>query len=82
VVLTGAAGSEPDLDPFRYRRWYETPLGRQVDEDEKQIVFALADLKHKHGERSDSTMSRMAACSRANNPPALQIITSADRGRS
>lgn len=49
MVLRGAAGSELDLDPVRYRRWFETPLGAQVDADEKQVVFDLADLKR--GER-------------------------------
>jgi SAM-dependent methyltransferase len=36
----------PDvLEPTAYRRWYETPLGKRVDADEKTIVFALAELK-------------------------------------
>ncbi len=30
--------------PASYRRWYETPLGAQADADEKEVVFALADL--------------------------------------
>lgn len=34
-----------ELDPRAYRRWYETPLGARVDADEKEVVFALADLK-------------------------------------
>jgi ubiquinone/menaquinone biosynthesis C-methylase UbiE len=33
------------LDPTAYRRWYETPLGKRVDTDEKMLVFELADLK-------------------------------------
>ena len=37
--------SPADFDPCRYRRWYETPLGARVDADEKEVVFALADLK-------------------------------------
>ena len=37
------------LEPTEYRRWYETPLGAQVDADEKQIVFGLAELER--GER-------------------------------
>ena len=36
----------PDLlEPTAYRRWYETPLGKHVDADEKAIVFALAQLE-------------------------------------
>lgn len=34
-----------DLDPGRYRQWFETPLGRQVDADEQALVFALAALE-------------------------------------
>ena len=34
----------PVIEPTAYRRWYETPLGAQVDADEKGVVFALADL--------------------------------------
>lgn len=33
------------FQPASYRQWYETPLGAQVDADEKEIVFALADLE-------------------------------------
>jgi SAM-dependent methyltransferase len=35
-----------DLDPNRYRRWYQTPLGARVDQDEKAVVLALARLEH------------------------------------
>ncbi len=31
--------------PTRYRSWFEKPLGRRVDLDEKRIVLRLADLK-------------------------------------
>ena len=34
-----------DWDPERYRQWFETPLGRTVEADEKALVFGLADLK-------------------------------------
>lgn len=37
-------GRSRSLDPARYRRWFETSLGAQVDADEKQAVFALAGL--------------------------------------
>ncbi len=33
------------FDPGDYRRWLETPLGSRVDRDEKEIVFALAELR-------------------------------------
>jgi ubiquinone/menaquinone biosynthesis C-methylase UbiE len=33
------------FDPASYRKWFETPLGRMVDADEKAVLFALADLK-------------------------------------
>lgn len=42
MVLNEASA---DFDPHRYRRWYETSLGQRVDADEKEVVFALADLK-------------------------------------
>lgn len=35
----------PQFHPAPYRRWYETPLGAQADADEKEVIFALADLK-------------------------------------
>jgi SAM-dependent methyltransferase len=38
-----------DLDPAQYRGWYETPLGRRADADERELVFELANLKS--GER-------------------------------
>jgi SAM-dependent methyltransferase len=33
------------FDPASYRKWFETPLGRTVDADEKAVLFSLADLK-------------------------------------
>ncbi len=37
---------EPErFEPACYRRWFETPLGAQVDADERAVVFALADLE-------------------------------------
>lgn len=37
------------FEPTAYRRWYQTPLGKRVDADEKAVVFRVADLKR--GER-------------------------------
>ena len=33
------------IHPKTCRRWYETLLGARVDADEKEVVFALAELK-------------------------------------
>ena len=33
------------FDPFSYRQWYATPLGAQVDADEKAVLFELAALR-------------------------------------
>lgn len=41
----GRTARGPTLDPAVYRRWFETPLGAQVDRDEKELVFAFADLR-------------------------------------
>jgi len=33
------------FDPQTYRKWFETPLGRTVDTDEKSVLFSMAKLK-------------------------------------
>jgi ubiquinone/menaquinone biosynthesis C-methylase UbiE len=54
-----------DFDPRSYRAWFQTPLGRAVDADEKAVLFAMADLKP--GERvldvgcGDGTFTEEAA---------------------
>jgi SAM-dependent methyltransferase len=35
----------PDWNPEYYRRWFNTPLGRMVDADEKAVLFELAAAK-------------------------------------
>ena len=48
-VTSAAANVTERFQPASYRRWYETPLGAQADADEKEVLFAIADLKR--GER-------------------------------
>lgn len=34
-----------DFDPRAYRQWFQTPLGRAVDADEKAVLLAMAALR-------------------------------------
>jgi ubiquinone/menaquinone biosynthesis C-methylase UbiE len=38
-------GAVTEWEPEEYERWFKTPLGRMVDEDEKTVFFRCADLK-------------------------------------
>ncbi len=45
ALTPGRRSGGPAFDPCTYRRWYDTPLGAQVDAEEKAVVLALAALE-------------------------------------